>query len=83
MKHRVAGRKLGLHEGARCAVIGPHPLRDLGLVFALVDDLLIVDRMIPGLDGLNLVRSLRAAGHHTPVLFLTALGGVFYWSTGQ
>lgn len=39
-------------------------------------DLLIVDRMIPGLDGLNLVRSLRAAGHHTPVLFLTALGGI-------
>jgi two-component system OmpR family response regulator len=39
-------------------------------------DLLIVDRMIPGIDGLNLVKSLRAAGHHTPVLFLTALGGV-------
>jgi two-component system, OmpR family, response regulator len=39
-------------------------------------DLLLVDRMTPGLDGLNLVRSLRAAGHHTPVLFLTALGGV-------
>ena len=39
-------------------------------------DLLIVDRMIPGLDGLNLVKSLRAAGHNTPVLFLTALGGV-------
>ena len=39
-------------------------------------NLLIVDRMIPGLDGLNLVKSLRAAGHHTPVLFLTALGGV-------
>jgi two-component system OmpR family response regulator len=39
-------------------------------------DLLIVDRMIPGLDGLNLVKSFRAAGHHTPVLFLTALSGV-------
>jgi two-component system OmpR family response regulator len=39
-------------------------------------DLLIVDRMVPGLDGLNLVKSLRAAGYHTPVLFLTALGGV-------
>src|SRR5215831_19485359 len=39
-------------------------------------ELLIVDRMIPGLDGLNLVRSLRAAGHHTPVLFLTALGDI-------
>jgi two-component system OmpR family response regulator len=49
-----------------------------GLVCAMDDglDLLIVDRMIPGLDGLNLVKSLRAAGHHTPVLFLTALGGV-------
>jgi two-component system OmpR family response regulator len=39
-------------------------------------DLLIVDRMIPGLDGLRLVRALRAAAHETPVLFLTALGGV-------
>jgi two-component system OmpR family response regulator len=49
-----------------------------GLICALgnVFDLLIVDRMIPGLDGLNLVKSLRAAGQHTPVLFLTALGGV-------
>lgn len=49
-----------------------------GLIRAMGDglDLLIVDRMIPGLDGLNLVKSLRAAGHHTPVLFLTALGGV-------
>jgi two-component system OmpR family response regulator len=49
-----------------------------GLVCAMGNgfDLLIVDRMIPGLDGLNLVKSLRAAGHHTPVLFLTALGGV-------
>ena len=49
-----------------------------GLVCALGNgfDLLIVDRMIPGLDGLNLVKTLRAAGHHTPVLFLTALGGI-------
>jgi two-component system, OmpR family, response regulator len=49
-----------------------------GLVCALGDgfDLLIVDRMIPGLDGLNLVKSLRATGRHTSVLFLTALGGV-------
>ena len=49
-----------------------------GFVCALNDgfDLLIVDRMVPGLDGLNLVKSLRATGQHTPVLFLTALGGV-------
>jgi two-component system OmpR family response regulator len=39
-------------------------------------DLLIVDRMIPGLDGLSLVRTLRAAVQCMPVLFLTALAGV-------
>lgn len=39
-------------------------------------DLLIVDRMLPGLDGLGLVRTLRAAGVSVPVLFLTALGGI-------
>jgi two-component system OmpR family response regulator len=39
-------------------------------------DLLIVDRMLPGLDGLTLVSKLRAAGIQTPILFLTTLGGV-------
>ena len=39
-------------------------------------DVLIVDRMLPGLDGLSLVHHLRATGHTTPVLFLSALGEV-------
>jgi two-component system, OmpR family, response regulator len=39
-------------------------------------DILIVDRMLPGLDGVSLVRSLRETGIRTPVLFLTALAGV-------
>lgn len=39
-------------------------------------DVLVVDRMLPGLDGLSLVRALRAAGVKTPVIFLTAVGGV-------
>jgi two-component system OmpR family response regulator len=39
-------------------------------------DALIVDRMVPGLDGLSLVRALRAAKIDAPVLFLTALRGV-------
>lgn len=39
-------------------------------------DALVVDRMIPGLDGLSLVKSLRAASVRTPVLFLTAMSGV-------
>ena len=39
-------------------------------------DLLIVDRMLPGLDGLGMVRTLRGGGIETPVLFLTTLGGI-------
>src|SRR5580700_2817536 len=39
-------------------------------------DVLIVDRMLPGLDGISLVRALRGSGVKAPVLFLTALGGV-------
>lgn len=39
-------------------------------------DVLIVDRMLPGMDGLGVVRTLRAAGTRTPVLFLTAMAGV-------
>lgn len=39
-------------------------------------DVIVVDRMLPGLDGLSMVRALRAAGVKTPVLFLTAVGGI-------
>ena len=39
-------------------------------------DVLIVDRMLPELDGLSLVRTLRATNNNTPVLFLSALGQV-------
>jgi two-component system, OmpR family, response regulator len=39
-------------------------------------DVLIIDRMLPGIDGLALVRMLRESEVRTPVLFLTALGGV-------
>ena len=49
-----------------------------GLLLALdaEHDVLVVDRMLPGLDGLSIVRSLRAAGRDTPVLVLSALGEV-------
>ncbi|CAN7663800.1 response regulator transcription factor [Agrobacterium genomosp. 3 str. RTP8] len=39
-------------------------------------DILVVDRMVPGLDGLTVVKSLRSASVRTPVLFLTAMSGV-------
>ena len=39
-------------------------------------DVMIVDRMLPGLDGLGIVKAARAAGVTTPVLFLTTMGGI-------
>ena len=39
-------------------------------------DVLIVDRMLPKLDGLSVVESLRREGEDVPILFLSALGDV-------
>lgn len=39
-------------------------------------DALVLDRMVPGLDGLSLVKMLRASENATPVLILTALSGI-------
>jgi two-component system OmpR family response regulator len=49
-----------------------------GLFLATTEkyDALVVDRMLPGLDGLTLIRTLRASDTATPVLILSALGEV-------
>ncbi len=39
-------------------------------------DLVIIDRMLPSLDGLSIVKTIRSAGRKMPILILTALGGV-------
>src|SRR4029079_3819811 len=47
-----------------------------GLHAALTDayDAIILDRMLPKLDGASIVRELRAEGNANPVMMLTALG---------
>jgi two-component system OmpR family response regulator len=39
-------------------------------------DVIVLDRMLPGIDGLAILRTIRASGVKTPVLLLTALGGI-------
>jgi two-component system OmpR family response regulator len=41
-----------------------------------VHDLIVLDRMLPGMDGLTVLRALRAAGIATPVLILSALDSI-------
>lgn len=49
-----------------------------GLLLATTEnyDLLIVDRMLPEVDGLSIVRTVRASNLSVPVIFLSALGEV-------
>lgn len=39
-------------------------------------DVIVLDRLLPKLDGIDVLRTLRASGNTTPVLMLTALGSV-------
>ncbi len=39
-------------------------------------DVIIIDRMLPQIDGLSVVRTVRAEGHSTPVLVLSGLAQV-------
>ena len=49
-----------------------------GLLLAAgeVYDVIVLDRMLPHVDGLAILRTIRASGVKTPVLLLTALGGI-------
>jgi two-component system, OmpR family, response regulator len=49
-----------------------------GLLLATSEpyEVMIVDRMLPNLDGLSLVKQARRSGVRTPVLFLTTMDGV-------
>lgn len=66
----------GLRE---CGWVAEHTANgQQGLQLALSNsyDLLILDRMLPDLDGLSIVKGLRAMNIATPVLFLSALSDV-------
>jgi two-component system OmpR family response regulator len=56
-----------------CAVAGDEALK-LGITETF--DVMVLDRMLPGLDGIEVLRRWRAAGISTPVMMLTALGGI-------
>jgi two-component system OmpR family response regulator len=49
-----------------------------GMARAMSDeyDIITLDRMLPGVDGLSIVTAIRSVGVHTPVLMLSALGDI-------
>lgn len=80
----VMGRALrqGLTEaGWQCDLAGDGN-KGLALAQSQQYDAVVLDLMLPGKPGLDVLRELRAAGVHTPVLVLTALGSIENRVTG-
>src|SRR6201992_52052 len=65
-----------LREAGHSVDVAANGLDGLQMASSPGGDLAIVDRMLPKLDGLALVQSLRATGRKIPVLILSALGDV-------
>jgi two-component system OmpR family response regulator len=66
----------GLREANHVAEIAEDGEDGLELARAGGYDVLVVDRMLPRLDGLTLIQTLRADGDRTPVLILSAMSHV-------
>ena len=66
----------GLEEAGHVVDHADDGREGLLLAFDAEHEAIVVDRLLPGLDGLSIVRSLRAANRSTPVLVLSALGEV-------
>lgn len=66
----------GLREARHFAEIASDGKEGLLQATIAQYDVLIVDRMLPGLDGLSIIKTLRALGNPVPILILSALGDV-------
>jgi len=66
----------GLNEAGHTAVGAPDGKEGLFLALEQSFDVLVVDRMLPGLDGLSVIQTVRSSGKKTPILILSALGEI-------
>ncbi len=66
----------GLTEAGSDVVHAPDGVQGLKAAETGGFDVLVVDRMMPNMDGLTMVETLRRHGDQTPVLFLSALGEI-------
>jgi two-component system, OmpR family, response regulator len=66
----------GLRESGHVADHAANGEDGLALALESIHDILVVDRMLPKMDGLTIIRTLRAKGIATPALILSALSDV-------
>ena len=71
--HKIANAvRRGLEQEAYAVDISYEGKDGLGQALTIDYDLIILDRMLPGVDGINICKALRKEGKHTPVIILTA-----------
>ena len=66
----------GLKEHGHVVDHAPNGKDGLYIAASEKYDAMIIDRMLPGLDGLSIIKMLRATGNHTPAIFLTTMDGI-------
>ncbi|MFN3699914.1 MAG: winged helix-turn-helix domain-containing protein [Alphaproteobacteria bacterium] len=66
----------GMKEAGHTADLAHNGKDGLFLATTETYDTIIMDRMLPELDGLTIIKTLRGAGNTTPILILSALGDV-------
>lgn len=76
-EHKIANSiKKGLEHEKYSVDVAFDGTAGLDLAIGEEFDLLILDRLLPGFDGLEICRSIRKKGIHTPILILTAKGQI-------
>ena len=66
----------GFHEKGRGTDTAQTGLDGLYLATSGVYDIIVLDRMLPQMDGLSVLHAIRATNNQTPVIILRALGHV-------
>ena len=66
----------GLEEAGDTVTVVPDAQNGLLAAAAGQFDVIVFDRLLPGMDGLDAVRVLRQSGVTTPIIMLTALSGI-------
>lgn len=76
-EHRIANSiKKGLELEKYAVDVAYDGTDGFDLASAEEYDALILDLMLPGMDGLSICKKLRSSGNHTPIIILTAKGQI-------
>lgn len=76
-EHKIANSiKKGLEQESYAVDVAYDGIKGYDYASTEEYDAIVLDRLLPGLDGLTICKKLRAASIHTPILMLTARGEI-------